>query len=340
MATPYIAYGTLSKRLCQGPLTAEEADNILEQLASALQFAHDHGILHRDIKPSNVLLRDGQHAYLVDFGLVKEVDRSSDLTKPGLLMGTPEYMAPELVEGITAASSDIYALGVLLYQMLTGHVPFKGGNPLAILWKHLHEQPVPPSLLNPALSPAVEQVVLQALQKNPQHRFQTPRAFAQAYRQALEAGETKFSPVTVKIAPVSSVREFSLYTWKRCAIGLLVSMFLSIVPLLLGFSFYYFHDRTQQAALLGASITRNTVNIQPVLPHVSIKPTSPTSLIGATTAPDTISRISAAAVGSPSFLSQSMDAPSQDKNSQCDNCGDDDNSGNGYKHGYGHRYDD
>src|SRR5947209_3295054 len=183
---PYIAGGTLRERIAKGPLTPEETGAILEQVASALQCAHDRGILHRDIKPANIMLHNGQHVYLVDFGLAKEIEEQSELTQTGCIMGTPEYLAPELTEGVASMSSDIYAMGIVLYQMLTGRVPFKASTPIAICWKHVLEQPVPPSLLNPAISHPVEQVVLCALAKDPGRRFQSIQVMAQAYNQALQ----------------------------------------------------------------------------------------------------------------------------------------------------------
>ncbi|HEX6555267.1 MAG TPA: serine/threonine-protein kinase [Ktedonobacteraceae bacterium] len=184
---PYIEGGTLRQRLTKGPLSQQEAGNILAQVASAVQFAHDHGILHRDIKPSNILLKDKQHVYLADFGLAKSVEGGSDLTLTGCLIGTPEYMAPELAERPATMSSDIYALGVVLYQMLTGSLPFKASTPVAVYYKHIQEQPLPPSRLNPAISPEVEQVVLRALEKNPQDRFKSVQEMAEAYTRALDA---------------------------------------------------------------------------------------------------------------------------------------------------------
>ena len=109
----------------------------------------------------------------------------SEITQTGCVIGTPDYMAPELIDGPESVSSDIYALGILLYHMLTGRPPFRGGPPLAVLWKHAHELPIPPSQLNPAISPTVEQVILQALHKDPQQRFADANALAQAYTSAL-----------------------------------------------------------------------------------------------------------------------------------------------------------
>src|SRR5579859_7121736 len=121
LVMPYAACGTLDDVLSRkGAFSPEEAVVLLEQIASALQFAHERGILHRDIKPSNILLRDESYAYLADFGIAKAQDERPGLTQVGVVIGTPEYMAPELLEVPASPSSDIYALGIVLYQMLTG----------------------------------------------------------------------------------------------------------------------------------------------------------------------------------------------------------------------------
>lgn len=184
MITPYIEYGTLSRRIAEGPMPLEEVSHLLEQIASALQFAHDNGILHRDIKSSNVLLRDGHYAYLTDFGLVKSIEDEYSLTRSGFLIGTPEYMAPELIEDPATPASDIYALGVLLYQMVTGTVPFKGTNPVNIVMKHLRELPPPPSNFTSNATPDVERVILQTLEKDPTRRFRSAKALSNAFYQA------------------------------------------------------------------------------------------------------------------------------------------------------------
>src|SRR6266516_1460181 len=171
LVMPYMEQGTLSEHLANGPPTLEEAGIILEQVASALQFAHDNGIIHRDIKASNILLGSDGLVYLADFGLSKSLEGNGDITQTGALFGTPEYMAPELAEGPATASSDIYALGVLLYEMVTGRTPFIGKTAIATYWKHIHEEPVPPSRLNPALSEAylrsIETPILYELERAP-----------------------------------------------------------------------------------------------------------------------------------------------------------------------------
>ncbi len=189
LVVPYIRQGTLHTRLRRGPLTLQEAGDVLEQVASALQFAHDHGIIHRDIKPSNILLHDERYVYLADFGLARAIAGDNEITQTDCLMGTPEYLAPELMDAPATTSSDIYALGIVLYEMVTGRVPFRASTPIGVCWKQLQEQPVRPSLLNSTVPLAIEQVILCALEKDPHSRFKSVRALVQAYQGSLEAAE-------------------------------------------------------------------------------------------------------------------------------------------------------
>ena len=260
LVMPYVRQGTLLKHISKEILTEEEAGRILSQVTSALQFAHEHGIVHRDIKPSNILLDNDidHYVYLADFGLAKAMAEGSDITQTGCLIGTPDYMAPELIDKPESVSSDIYALGILLYHMLTGRPPFRGTSPLAVLWKHVHEQPILPSHLNPVISPPIEQVILRALRKDPQQRFPSAMALAQAYANALQSSQqTKpshrlpiFEPepayltlkkVDRKILPTAALQSAPIVWWRnhhhtiqRAIISLaLVAMF--IIPLSMGF---------------------------------------------------------------------------------------------------------
>ncbi len=195
LVTPYIEYGTLNGRLDAGPLTLEEVDPILAQLAEALQFAHEQGVVHRDVKPSNVLMRDGHYVYLADFGLVKRVGQENGLTVTGYLIGTPEYMAPELAEEDATPQSDVYALGVLLYQMLTGRVPFKANTPMGVFLRHIRETPELPSTLNAAIPPEVEEVILRAMEKDLQRRYQSAQELYLAYQQAVKSAVARHGVV-------------------------------------------------------------------------------------------------------------------------------------------------
>lgn len=182
---PYMACGSLRERLRHGPLSVQEAEPILTQVGQALQFLHNAGLVHRDLKPANILLDEAGHAWLADFGLARALEAEQDMTEPEILIGTPSYMAPELAEESASPRSDIYALGVVLYEMLTAHCPFTGATALEICWKHRTHQPPLPSRFTPSLAPAVEEVIMRALAKRPEARFATAGDLIEAYHRAL-----------------------------------------------------------------------------------------------------------------------------------------------------------
>jgi hypothetical protein len=190
--------GTLEARLREGRLDRKWSTDVVLKMAEALDYAHTRGVIHRDIKPSNILLDADGAPVLADFGIAKLVQTESDpnLTGAGMVMGTPAYMAPEQLTGQPPdARSDIYSLGVVLYQLLTGHAPFTGDT-TAVISGHLTRQPPPPREQVPDLPPALDAVVLQALDKQPQHRFRSAGVFAQALRSA--AGDLE--PGLVRVA--------------------------------------------------------------------------------------------------------------------------------------------
>jgi serine/threonine-protein kinase len=160
--------------------------NYITQVADALNYAHEQGVIHRDVKPSNVLI-DGKWALLSDFGLVKmsKAAAQTHLTSTGHSMGTPAYMSPEQVDGITVDHrTDIYALGIILYKILTGSIPHDAPTPIGILVKRKSE-PVPPlRQFNPNVPAGLEQVTLRALAMNPDNRYRNATNFADALKQA------------------------------------------------------------------------------------------------------------------------------------------------------------
>ncbi len=189
LVMPYISGGTLRDELeREKRLSWTRIVSYLDQMAAALDTAHAHGVIHRDIKPANILITPEKRLLLSDFGLVKLMseEQSAPLTKIGMPMGTPDYMAPEQVIGRDVdARADLYSLGVILYQMVTGEVPFKGDLPMQVAMQHLHMRPSSPRQLRPDLPPAAEQVVLRALAKRPDDRYPNAQEMAMAFRLAL-----------------------------------------------------------------------------------------------------------------------------------------------------------
>jgi serine/threonine protein kinase len=167
------------------PFTHDEILHLLSQVADALDYAHQHGVVHRDVKPGNILITDDGRAILTDFGLAMLSNRASQLTS-GHSFGTPEYIAPEQAIDSRAASpqSDIYSLGVILYEMVSGCLPFQDESPLSLALKHINQQPTPLRTYVPNLPGAVEKVILRALAKEPADRFPSARAMLDALEKA------------------------------------------------------------------------------------------------------------------------------------------------------------
>lgn len=173
----YVENGATLRDLLGAPLEPGRAVRLMGQALTGLDYAHTRGVIHRDIKPSNILMPLPHWPLLADFGLAKFVDDKHSLTMPGLVVGTAAYMAPEQASGEPAdARTDIYAMGVVLYELLTGRVPFDADTPVAMLKKHAHEPPPPPRSINPNLSAELETVLLRALEKDPVARYQSAAA--------------------------------------------------------------------------------------------------------------------------------------------------------------------
>lgn len=168
-------------------IAADHVQRIIDQLASALDYAHSQGVIHRDVKPSNALYNAHGQLVLTDFGIARSADDARrTATGPGMVMGTPTYVAPE--QAISSAAltpaCDVYALGVVLFELLTGQVPFQADTPMGVLLKHLYDEPPLPQSLRPDLPPAVAKVVLRALNKEASERYASAGALAQALQAA------------------------------------------------------------------------------------------------------------------------------------------------------------
>lgn len=224
---PYFAHGTLADRMKKGPLTPREGARVMDQLASALQFAHDHGVVHRDVKPSNVLLDQQGNAFLSDFGFARVEDKTLSLTGAALV-GTPAYMSPEQGKGEKIdPRSDQYSLGVILFQMTTGQLPFDADTPMGLVMKHVNMPLPPPRQISPNIPEAVEAVLIKALAKDPAHRFRSVaemnRVFQRALADAIDAsGRLVHRPIPADLkktlhVPVSQATLQAPATKKRAS---------------------------------------------------------------------------------------------------------------------------
>lgn len=194
---PYIAGGTLGDLLRGMPVSMEQTTVIVSQLANALDYAHAKGLIHRDIKPSNVLIDENSNCLLTDFGIAKIFASTSRFTSTGGIIGTPDYMSPEQGLGQELdRRSDVYSLGVMLYEMATGRVPFKAETPIATVMKHIHDPLPPPREFNSALPEPVEKVIMRALEKDPADRYPTAGDLAAALQYA--TGNDEIDPTVLE----------------------------------------------------------------------------------------------------------------------------------------------
>lgn len=204
----YLQAGTVKDILAHGPLPLSDAARLVADVAAGLDYAHTQGIIHRDVKPSNILVDKQGHAYLTDFGLAKVLESTAELTSSGTLLGTPAYMAPEQTLGQPVTpQTDVYALGVVLYEMATGRPPYEADTPMAVALMHVHE-PLPlPRQVNPALSKAVELVILKGLAKAPQDRYHSAGELSEALTWAVSTETPAPSTRLIELAEAVAVRK-------------------------------------------------------------------------------------------------------------------------------------
>jgi serine/threonine protein kinase len=186
---PYIEGGSLERVMKKGPMDPLQVEKTLREVASALDYAHRQDVVHRDIKPGNILIDKEGHALLADFGIAKITGSAANLTGTGVV-GTPAYMAPEQAQGIPEARSDIYSLGVVIYEMLTGMQPYRSENAMQVMLKHV--QASIPSILddNPNLPRSLEPVMMRVMAKEPDDRYWTASEFAEDFSRALHRGDS------------------------------------------------------------------------------------------------------------------------------------------------------
>ncbi len=243
IAMEYLTGRTLKEIVAtEAPLAQQRVVDLGVQILRAAGFAHRHGVIHRDFKPHNVIVDERGHAKVTDFGIARA--GASEMTETGSIMGTAHYLSPEQAQGhAVTAASDLYSIGVMLYELLAGKLPFEGESAVAIALKHLSEQPAPISTLRPDVHPALEAVVMAALAKDPAQRWQTADDFAEgleAARAQIDAAAnggqstSAFAPIPLPaavdpdadgdpppLAPVTAPEQERKRRWPWFTIGLL-----------------------------------------------------------------------------------------------------------------------
>jgi serine/threonine protein kinase len=300
----YAPGGTLKDLLRRGPMDPERAASIAAQVADALDYAHRQGFVHRDVKPGNILFSADGRPQLTDFGIAKALYEATRLTQAGSSIGTPDYMAPEQIQGQPVdGRTDLYALGIVLYEMLSGRTPFRGSTPVSVLYKQIND--APPSLRSLSVhAPAwLEAVLEKAIAKRPQDRFQLGSEFAEALRRHYVPGAVRESPAMrrstpppLKPSPVPTLARPSVPSGtfrpagrprSRRLVPILVAVILVVVLALIGVGVALVLgglDQQQGSGKVPAVVTM-VVTSQVVTQVVTPVPATPTELPPATNTP-------------------------------------------------------
>ncbi len=233
----YVEGGSLAELLLRGPISTSEAVRIIHTVSLAVQNAHDHAILHRDLKPDNILLTKEGMPKVTDFGMARLIDDDTRLTQTGFVVGTPQYTAPELLQGLDnfTTTVDVYSLGVILYEMLTGRLPYEGSKPAEIILEVMQKDPTPPRKLRPSIPVDLETICLKCMSKQPDHRYPSAAALAEdllRYQRRL--------PIAAR--PTDALKRSWMWCCRQPIAAALLVM--AVVVLLLGFAGSIYMSRT------------------------------------------------------------------------------------------------
>ncbi|MFE3283774.1 protein kinase, partial [Streptomyces sp. NPDC059233] len=189
-----------------GAMPADKALKVTADVLAALETSHDMGLVHRDIKPGNVMMTKRGVVKVMDFGIARAMQSGvTSMTQTGMVVGTPQYLSPEQALGRAVdARSDLYSVGIMLFQLLTGRIPFDADSPLAIAYAHVQEEPVAPSSINRSVTPAMDALVARSLEKNPNERFPSAAAMADEIARVLSAGQTGAPVIVQGLGPTNS----------------------------------------------------------------------------------------------------------------------------------------
>ena len=218
----YVDGQTLRELLASGrKLLPERAMEIVAGVLTALDYSHQAGIVHRDIKPGNVMLTRAGSVKVMDFGIARAIaDASATMTATAAVIGTAQYLSPEQAKGEKVdARSDLYSAGCLLYELLTGQPPFTGDSPVSVAYQHVRENPKPPSLVDPAVTPAMDAIVLKSLAKNPDNRYQSATEMREDIEHALEGRPISAPPVMTEAETAQMARRTATTAMPPVATG-------------------------------------------------------------------------------------------------------------------------
>ncbi len=245
----YISGTSLAERVALGPIASRRAAVYLEAIARAVHYAHQRGILHRDLKPGNILLDENDQPKVTDFGLAKSMTTGSDQTRTGAVLGTPSYMSPEQAAGLRTLgpAADVYSLGAILYELLTGKPPFIGDTALATLKMVAEQEPISPQLINPLADPDLVTICLKCLEKDPRRRYASAEAMADDLARHLRGEPIVARRVSVVGRAVKWVRR------KPATAAILT---LSILGLA-GFVWFLWHTALEEKSLREAAVKAN-----------------------------------------------------------------------------------
>jgi len=213
----------------QSPLSMEKSLDILTQLSEALTYIHSNGVCHRDLKPENVIIDSRGKVHIIDFNLAL-LQGARRVTWRNLsdVMGTPDYISPEQIQGKRGdARSDLYALGIISYEMFTGTVPFQGDNPTIIMNQHLTANPPLPHLSNPGIPPHIEDIIMKSIRKNPKERYQSAQAFLNDLKNYQDLDVSQFPRKQEKVAGVITNRQIWILS------GLIALGFIVIIGIII-----------------------------------------------------------------------------------------------------------